>query len=333
MVALNDTFATIAGAREAINRHVLNDGESYRVYKTDAKRHILLCKDKSCSFTIRAWCAKKTGVTITQFKPHTCRPIVHYKNKQSSALWFLKDHHRASVIDNHDITPAQIQSDERLRFNNNINYMQAYRVKQALLVEIEGHEADCFGRFPAYLQHMVDTDDGALGCLSCDEDTGRFEAAAFAPSATINACRNIRKFVALDACHTKSKYPMMLMIAVGIDANDNAIPLSWALVPTENEEWWTWFCEFLKDAFDELSQEGYVFMSDRDKGLAAAVCAVFPQSCAAHCCQHIADNVQQKFGAKCRPLFWRCAWAKDREKFKVCNYYIYMNYNTTANFF
>src|SRR5438270_13876446 len=61
------------------------------------------------------------------------------------------------------------------------------------------------------------TDNGALGCLSYDEDTGRFEAAAFAPSATINACRNIRKFVALDACHTKSKYPMMLMIAVGID--------------------------------------------------------------------------------------------------------------------
>ena len=138
---------------------------------------------------------------------------------------------------------------------------------------------------------MVDTDNGALGCLSYDEDTSRFEAAAFAPSATINACRSIQKFVALDACHTKSKYPMMLMIAVGIDANDNAIPLSWALVPTENEEWWTWFCEFLKDTFNEFLQEGYVFMSDRDKGLVGAVCTVFPQGCAAHCCQHIADNI------------------------------------------
>jgi hypothetical protein len=47
-----------------------------------------------------------------------------------------------------------------------------------------------------------------------------------APSTTINACRNIRRFVALDACYTKSKYPMMLMIAVGIDANDNVIPLA-----------------------------------------------------------------------------------------------------------
>ena len=172
-------------------------------------------------------------------KPHTCCPIVYYKNKQTSAIWFLKDYHCASVVDNCDITPAQIQSDERLQFNNNISYMQAYQVKQALLVEIEGHEANYFARFPAYLQHMADTDDGSLSRLSYNEETGWFEAAAFAPSAAINACWHIWKFVVLDVCHTKSKYPMMLMIVVGIDANNNAIPLAWVLVPTENEEWWT----------------------------------------------------------------------------------------------
>jgi hypothetical protein len=104
--------------------------------------------------------------------------------------------------------------------------MQAYRVKQALLVEIEGHEADCFARFLGYLQHMADTDDRSLSRLSYDEEMGWFKATAFAPSTTINACRNIWRFVALDACYTKSKYPMMLIIAVGIDANNNAIPLA-----------------------------------------------------------------------------------------------------------
>jgi hypothetical protein len=53
MIALHDTFASIVEAQEAINRQVLNDSESYRVYKSDAKRHILVCKDKSCSFIIR----------------------------------------------------------------------------------------------------------------------------------------------------------------------------------------------------------------------------------------------------------------------------------------
>jgi MuDR family transposase len=53
MVALYNTFASTAEAREAINRYVLDDGESYRVYKSDSKRYILICKDKSCSFEIR----------------------------------------------------------------------------------------------------------------------------------------------------------------------------------------------------------------------------------------------------------------------------------------
>jgi hypothetical protein len=82
--------------------------------------------------------------------------------------------------------------------------MQAYQVKQALLAEIEGYEADCSARFLAFLQHMADTDEGSQGRLTYDEETGyfeaaafvpsaneetgRFEAAAFAPSATINAC-------------------------------------------------------------------------------------------------------------------------------------------------
>jgi hypothetical protein len=53
MVALHDTFANIVEAREAVNRHVLDDGESYRVCKSDTKCHILVYKGKSCSFIIR----------------------------------------------------------------------------------------------------------------------------------------------------------------------------------------------------------------------------------------------------------------------------------------
>jgi hypothetical protein len=120
-------------------------------------------------------------------KLHSCCPTVHYKNKQASLLWFLKDYHCASVIDNCDITPAQIQSNKRLRFNNEINYLQAYRVKQALLVEIKGYEADCFARFLAYLQHMANTNDRSLGKLEYNNETRHFQAIAFALFATIHA--------------------------------------------------------------------------------------------------------------------------------------------------
>lgn len=36
-----------------------------------------------------------------------------------------------------------------------------------------------------------------------------------------------------------------------------------------------------------------------------------------HCCRHIADNLQQRFGNKIRPLFWQAARAQTRRLFKL----------------
>jgi hypothetical protein len=52
MLVINDLFSTIKEARDAINRHVLDEGESYKVYKTDCRRHIIICKNPVCKFRI-----------------------------------------------------------------------------------------------------------------------------------------------------------------------------------------------------------------------------------------------------------------------------------------
>ena len=114
---------------------------------------------------------------------------------------------------------------------------------------------------------------------------------------------------------------MMLLITTGIDANDHALSLSWAIVPTENEEWWNWFCIFLRDAFEPMSEPSFVFMSDREKGISSGILEVFPSAFSGKCCQHIADNIQQRYGIKCRPLFWKCAYARTNVEFKVFYYY------------
>jgi hypothetical protein len=61
-------------------------------------------------------------------------------------------------------------------------------------------------------------------------------------------------------------------------------------------------------------------MSDREKGISDGVSQSFPNGFQAHCCQHIADNVVQQYGMKCRPLFWKCAYAKTRVLYQVSIY-------------
>ena len=51
--------------------------------------------------------------------------------------------------------------------------------------------------------------------------------------------------------------------------------------------------------------------------MATAVLEVFPIALHLHCCQHIADNIQQRFGNKVRHLFWRAARAKEPRAFDI----------------
>jgi hypothetical protein len=213
---------------------------------------------------------------------------------------------------------GQIQAMERLQFFNSITYLQAYRVRQAILQELDGNEGDCFALFPEYIRR-IETSDSNNKVLLQTADEGNslytFQAIAFAPASLIKASRCCHGFMALDATHTKSKYRMMLLIATTIDANDNLLPLAWALVPTENVEWWTWFLGFVKEHFSWASSDQMIFISDRDKGIASAINTHFPEGNQAHCCQHIADNIQSKYGLACRNQFWKIARAKNRKAF------------------
>jgi hypothetical protein len=219
------------------------------------------------------------------------------------------------VINDRRITAATIKANERLLFANEISYMQAYRTIQALLIELDGDEANSFAKFPAYIERYMATHLENYADLKLSPN-GNFEAVFFCPAGCRRAGAQVRPLLSLDGTHTRSKYRMQLLIAVGIDANNNGVPISWALVPIENEYWWTWFLQHLQVAVPISAGDNFLFMSDREKGLGPAVDKVYPAALHIYCCQHIADNIQSKFGIKCKSPFWACARAKTQVAFQ-----------------
>jgi cytochrome c553 len=313
---LHDQFESIKAARDAITRFVLDKGESFHVEKSDKKRFLILCKER-CGFRILASKSSVGVVSITVFKPHTCSPRVHYNNPRAHGVSYLIEHHRASIINNQNITAAQIRSDERLRFSNTISYRQAYRTIQAVLTEMYGDEAESFAKFPAYAERFQAADPDNYCKIKKHKETGNFQAAFFAPVGLRHAHMSMRSFIGIDGTHTGSRFRMTLLIAGGIDANGETLPLAWALVPIECSSWWSWFMKHLKQAFNLLKAKGFIIMSDREKGLPGVLDEVLPDAVQGYCCQHIADNVQTKFGITYRPLFWTCARAKTKAEFDL----------------
>ena len=81
MVILNNMFFIIKEVKKVINCHILDKEEFYKVYKSDFRRYIVVCKDSVYKFRIRASLLIKKEVVITIFIIYSCSPVTHYKNK------------------------------------------------------------------------------------------------------------------------------------------------------------------------------------------------------------------------------------------------------------
>lgn len=126
-------------------------------------------------------------------------------------------------------------------------YKPAWRARERLRDIIDSDEGVSFSFIPDWIQQVgQSSSDEASPHISTKVSADyRFEA-LFVMIGPIRATlHNIRPFYALDGTHTRSRYNLTLLIIVGIDTEDHVLPLAFALVPIENETWWSWFCEQL----------------------------------------------------------------------------------------
>jgi hypothetical protein len=299
---ISASFESLCIARNAIRTFIVDRGESFIVSHSDRMRYIVTCKDEFCLFDIRVSVLKGPIIQVTRYTPHSCSPITHRNFRLGHSVSFLTSRHRAAVVDDREIRPAQIQSIERIYHGNTgVSYMQAWRTREALRQELEGDEAECFKRLPGLMSALDSNNEENRGHVETWE--GHFKRCYIAPAATRAAFEACRPFVALDGCHTKSRFRMTLLVTCTLDGNNEILPLTWALVPIEDGDNWTWFLLKLKHHFWGMDCNGIVIISDRDKGLQTAVPEVFPNAHHSYCCQHLADNVQKYFGLACRTAF------------------------------
>jgi len=194
--------------------------------------------------------------------------------------------------------------------------MPLYWGRELAKEKVWGDEADNFRRLPAYIERLRIADPESCVLLKKHPTTKRFQAIFIVLGSLINAIQYLRQFFAFDGTHIRTKYNLTLLIAVGIDGEGHVLPLAWAIVPKENDLWWSWFINLFKQAFGELLyNEQVVTISDRSKGLLNAMDNVFPTTPHSMCCQHLAENIHKEFGPVARKLFWPIAKARGSEAF------------------
>ncbi|ERM93746.1 hypothetical protein AMTR_s00004p00263050 [Amborella trichopoda] len=101
------------------------------------------------------------------------------------------------------------------------------------------------------------------------------------------------------------------LTVVEVDANENIFPITYAMVESETTPSWTWFLELLNEQFDERPDlPAWTIISNRQKGLQAAIEKVFPTSEQGYSMNHLIDNFKKDSrNSTLTKLYWKAARA------------------------
>jgi hypothetical protein len=318
-LAVGQVYKSLEEAKLAVLDWVVERGESYSVKKAKSKIWLAVCRADNCDFHIRISMQKTGEAVLTVLKLHQCSPLTHMNWKPAHSVEFLQERHRAVIVDNREIQPKQLQATERLQYGNAISYRQAHRVHEAIRQETEGNEADTFNLFSGLVNKLIEVDPKGIFNLGVIAGTNQFSRILVIPGALRWAALHCRPMICFDACHTKTRFPLILLMASTFDGNGNGLPIGYGLVLTEDYDNWFWFLEHFAEAhaeWIERSGDQLVVISDRDKGLLRAVEEAIPTAAHSYCCKHLSANLQNMVhDSEATQFFWSCAKAITEEQF------------------
>ncbi|CAH9103954.1 unnamed protein product [Cuscuta europaea] len=86
-----------------------------------------------------------------------------------------------------------------------------------------------------------------------------------------------RKIIGVDGCFLKGVCKSNLMSALGLDGNEQMVPIAWAPIDKENKSNWRWFLSWLVQELDLNTGGELTLISDMQKGLISAAQEVIPR--------------------------------------------------------
>ncbi|KAI3470199.1 hypothetical protein Pfo_026862 [Paulownia fortunei] len=142
-----------------------------------------------------------------------------------------------------------VQQNVKEKYQYEISYHKAWHDLKRARENVYGTWESLVGKLPNYLGvlqkwnpgtivewHHIDTEFAEKKIL-------KYVFWAFKPC--IDGFQNCRKVISVDGTHLYTKYKHKLLIAVGIDANQQVLPLAFAVVDEETFTSWRWFLHML----------------------------------------------------------------------------------------
>ncbi|XP_035838230.1 uncharacterized protein LOC118485846 [Helianthus annuus] len=228
----------------------------FKVDRSSKTRYEVSCMGDGCEWRFKAYAIPGGSLFFVKHmnNRHTCSKTQthpHFRQANPKVLGhFLKE----QLKDSGRIYRAkEIVKDFRQRFEVEITKLQAWRGKSHALELLQGTTRDSFAELLIYCYNLKLANPGSVTHILVDEQS-RFEMVFVALGDAIRSFMfNLRPVVIIDAAHLKGEFKGTLFLAVGMDGNNQILPIAYGIGKSEDGESWTWFLSKLRDRVGEIT--------------------------------------------------------------------------------
>ncbi|KAL0296321.1 UNVERIFIED_CONTAM: hypothetical protein Sradi_6684200 [Sesamum radiatum] len=301
----------------------------FQVVKSKPKLWKVVCKyDEAtgCNWMLRAgFKAKMELFKITKYVgPHTCLMNKISIDHRNLGKTMIATHLLGMVRQYPAYDIKYVQQNVKDIFGFDISYHKAWHALKATREEVYGTWESSVRKLPKYMAALQKWNPGTVvEWLHLDTDRPRRKMLnyvfwAFRPC--IEGFRYCRNLISIDGTHLYTKYKHKLLIAVTLDANQQVLPLAFALVDEESLESWRWFMDMLAKHLMLGDDDRICLISDRHSGIISAINFIpafqFPRGVHRFCLRHICSNFNKKFNnIQLKDLCWRAGAEQNVRKF------------------
>jgi hypothetical protein len=262
-------FASVDVFRRAVREVNVRMGKDLKWSKNDPDRVVVVCKKKRCKYKVYASNVKgEKSFQIKQMYPkHSCARS--YKNTQVTSQWLANKYLETIRVNPEWLLKAfkyQVMHD----FKVDVTKYKVYRAKRKAFEIIHGDYKESYGRLWDYAATLQKTNEGSCVVVKVVRTIPISPAIFQRMYVSFAAMKKgfkegCRPFIGLDGCHLKGPYRGQLLSAIGRDGNDNIYLIAVAAMEQENYEAWSWFLKNLLDDIGSVKDNGWTFISDRQK--------------------------------------------------------------------
>jgi hypothetical protein len=252
-------FRNKADLNKKINEYHVDKNQEVERKKSDKTRMVVVCKDKDCSFKLRA---QPTGdgdawVITEQNHPHTCRTDHTRTDNAMLTASIIADIIEDSIKKDPAMSIQSVANCVRVKYNNcEPRYNRLWRGRELAIARQFGSWEGSYSFLPKLLIGICDKNPGSkykFVTSPIRESTGaimqgveHFVAVAWAFGPCIAAFRYLRPVISIDACFMSGRYEGRLLIACAYDAENQLLPLAFAIVEKESGPTWGFFLQWLR---------------------------------------------------------------------------------------